>query len=126
MYALLADLTLILHFLFVVFVVLGGLLVIKYSRLYLLHLPCAIYGAAIEFFGWVCPLTYLENYFYRQAQTATYEDSFIQHYLMPLVYPPGLTVSMQLLLGFSVIILNAVIYAYIWSQRARRPMHKQQ
>lgn len=117
MYALLADLTLILHFLFVVFVVLGGLLVIKYSRLYLLHLPCAIYGAAIEFFGWVCPLTYLENYLYRQAQTPTYEGSFIQHYLTLLVYPPGLTISMQIMLGCSVIIINVIIYVYIWSGR---------
>ena len=113
MSAFLADLILILHLLFILFVVFGGLVNLLYARAYLLHLPCAIYGAAIEFFGWVCPLTYLENDFRQQATATGYDGSFIQHYLLPVIYPGNLTVGLQILLGSSVILINLVIYAIV-------------
>ncbi len=111
---LLADLILIVHALFIVFVIFGGLIVLKWHKVLWLHIPCAIWGALIEFFGWICPLTYLENYFRQLGNVNYYEGSFIQHYLMPMIYPPGLTTDIQILLGIIVIVINLVVYYFVW------------
>lgn len=115
--AFLADLVVALHFLFVVFVVLGGLLVLRWPGVAYLHIPTAVYGAAIEFFGWVCPLTPLENSLRREAGQAGYSGGFIEHYILPVLYPSALTREIQLLLGLLVIALNVGIYAYVVRRR---------
>ncbi len=119
-YAVLADLTVVIHALFVLFVVCGGLLVLRRPRLAWLHLPAAVWGTVIEFGGWVCPLTYLENHFRRLAGVAGYEGSFIQHYLEPVLYPLGLTERVQIALGVLALAVNAAIYACLWRKRSRR------
>jgi hypothetical protein len=113
-YTLLADLMLILHAAFILFVVLGGVLVLWRKAAAWFHLPCAVWGILIEFKGWICPLTYLENDLRRAANTSGYTGGFIDHYLMPLVYPSGLTSEIQVLLGFLVLLVNAIIYTLVW------------
>ena len=118
-YRLLADLVVGLHFLFVVFVVIGGLLVLRWPRLIWVHLPVAVYGALIEFVGWVCPLTPLENSLRMRAGDQGYEGGFVEHYLLPVLYPAGLTRGVQLALGTAVLVLNAGIYWYVGRRRRR-------
>ena len=113
-YALLADLTLLLHAAFILFVVIGGVLVFWRRGIAWLHIPCALWGALIEFKGWICPLTYLENDLRAKAGAGGYSGGYIDHYLMPLVYPQGLTSDVQIMLGVAVLIINAVIYTLIW------------
>jgi hypothetical protein len=114
---LLADLVLLTHLLFIVFVIFGGLMVLKWHKVMWLHIPCALWGTLIEFFGWICPLTYLENYLRQAGNGNSYEGSFIQHYLVPIIYPPGLTTGMQILFGIIVIVINLIIYYYVWRYR---------
>ena len=116
----LADFVLVIHTLFIVFVVFGGLIVLKWHRIIWIHIPCVIWGALIEFFGWVCPLTYLENYLLELGNANSYEGSFIQHYLIPIVYPSGLTTDIQILLGTGVIVINLFIYYIIWRNRYKQ------
>jgi hypothetical protein len=121
LYGVLADLVVGLHFLFVLFVVLGGLLVLRWRRVAYLHIPAAIWGAAIEFAGGVCPLTPLEQWLRRQAGDAPYAGGFIEHYILPLLYPSALTRDIQLVLGFLVIALNLALYVYIFRKTRLRP-----
>lgn len=120
MSALLADLVLVAHFAFVLFVVLGGLLLLRWPRLAYVHVPVAIYGTLIELVGWICPLTPLENSLRARAGEAGYEGSFIEHYILPVMYPAALTRNRQFLLGALVVGLNFAIYAYVLRRRARR------
>ena len=113
----LADLVLIVHTLFIIFVVFGGLVVLKWYKIIWVHIPCALWGALIEFLGWICPLTYLENYFREIGNANYYETSFIQHYLLPIIYPTGLTTDIQILLGTIVIVINLIIYCIVWRYR---------
>lgn len=113
LYRLLADLVLLTHLCFIVFVLLGGLLALRWPRAVLVHLPCALYGVAIEFIGWICPLTPLENRFRQLAGERGYEAGFIEHYLLPIIYPAGLTETVQIVLGAIVIAVNAVVYAVV-------------
>ena len=113
MYLLLADIVLILHLVFIVFATLGGLLLFKWPRLVWLHLPAVIWGAMIEFMGLICPLTPLEIWLRQQAGVDPYQGGFISHYLAPLIYPPGLTPSMQWVLGWILVSLNIIIYAWL-------------
>lgn len=119
MYRLLADVVVGVHFVFVLFVVLGGLLVLRWPGVAYLHIPAAVYGAAIEFAGWICPLTPLEQWLRRQAGEAAYSGGFIEHYILPLLYPSALTREIQLLLGFLVIAVNLAIYGYVLRRRTR-------
>jgi hypothetical protein len=118
MYQLLADLVLIVHLAFVVFVLCGGLLVLRWQWMAWLHLPAAVWGAVVEFSGWICPLTPLENWLRTQGGEVGYEQDFIARYLLPILYPGGLTRNLQLLLGTVVVVLNAAIYWWLW-QRVR-------
>lgn len=120
-YRLLADLTVIGHGLFVVFVVFGGLAVLRWPRVAWLHLPCAAWGALIEFQGWICPLTPLENHLRRLGDEAGYDGGFVEHYLLPILYPPGLTRDAQIALGVLVLVLNLAVYGWLLRRRARRP-----
>ena len=113
MYESLATLTLIIHFLFILFVIFGGLLFfIKPWTLYF-HIPAFLYGVYIEFTQTICPLTYLENYLLTKANLATYSTTFIQNYLYAIIYPINLTKEIQISLGISLIVLNAVIYGIV-------------
>jgi len=109
----LADFVVVLHFLFVLFVVLGGLLVLRWPRVAWLHLPAAIWGAAIELAGGICPLTPLENSLRRQAGGTGYSGGFIEHYILPILYPSALTRDIQLILGLLVLAVNLGIYGYV-------------
>ena len=118
-YRVLADLVLVIHLAFVLFVVLGGLLVLEWSRLAIVHVPAAIWGALIEFTGWICPLTPLENSLRMRGGEAGYSGGFIQHYVQPTLYPAGLTRSTQLVLGSVVLLINLAAYAIVvWRLRS--------
>jgi Protein of Unknown function (DUF2784) len=114
MYPLLADLVLIVHLVFVVFVLFGGLLVLKWRWIARLHLPAVVWGAVVEFTGWICPLTPLENWLRVQGGEASYEDDFTTQYLLPILYPADLTRNIQLLLGTVVVVLNVALYWWLW------------
>lgn len=120
---LLADLVLLLHLAFVLFVVLGGLFVLRWPRLAWLHVPVALYGATIEFLGFICPLTPLENRYRRLGGESGYEGGFVGHYVTSLIYPDGLTRGIQVTLGIAVLVLNAVVYAVVLRRRSagKRP-----
>lgn len=118
-YALAADAVLALHALFILFAALGGLLAAWRRWWALLHLPAAAWAAWIELSGGICPLTPLENHFRRLAGGTPYAGGFIERYLLPLVYPPGLTPEVQWLLAAVLIALNVAIYAWVL-RRARR------
>jgi hypothetical protein len=114
-----ADVVLAAHLAFVLFVVLGGFLVLRWPRLAWLHVPVALYGAIIEFAGFVCPLTPLENWLRHRGGQAGYAGGFVDHYLVAALYPAGLTRTMQLALGCFVLVLNAAVYVLWWRRRSR-------
>ncbi len=107
----LANTVLVIHGLFIVFVVLGGLLVFWKRWIACVHLPVALYGVLVEWIGWICPLTPLENHFRHLAGAEGYSGGFIQHYLLPLIYPANYTPTLQLILGTLVLLTNVIIYA---------------
>ena len=115
-YRALADLVLVVHLAFVLFVVLGGLLVLRWPWVASLHIPAAVWGILIEFTGWICPLTPLENSFRTQGGEVGYGGGFIQHYIQTLLYPSGLTRGTQLLLGGVVLVLNLAAYGLLFSR----------
>lgn len=119
-YRALADFVVVVHLGFVAFVVLGGFLVLRRPRLLWLHLPAAIWGVLIEFAGWICPLTPLENTFRARGGEAGYGGGFIEHYLLAALYPTGLTREVQILLGSIVLVLNLAIYAVVVSRARSR------
>lgn len=117
--AALADATLVLHLAFIAFIVLGGLLVARWPRAAWLHLPAAAWGVLIELGGWVCPLTPLENWLRRRAGQAGYSGSFVERYLLPVIYPDGLTRNVQLALAAIVLVANVAVYAWVLRRRPR-------
>lgn len=119
MHGLFADLVVGLHFIFVLFVVLGGLLVLRWPKVAYVHLPAAVWGAAIEFAGWICPLTPLEKWLRRQAGSTGYSGGFVEHYILPVLYPSALTRDIQILLGLLVIAVNVTIYVTVVRSRNR-------
>lgn len=121
MYSALADVVLVLHAAFVVFVAFGALLVLRWPRIAWVHLPAAVWGIAIELGGWICPLTPLENRLRELAGDSTYRGDFIARYLMPVIYPEGLTREAQLALGLAALVGNGAIYAVV-VRRKRRMM----
>lgn len=104
----------LIHLAFIVFVLLGGLLLLKWPRLAWIHVPAAVWGVLIEFFGWWCPLTKWENYFLREAGRAGYDSGFVAHYIMPLIYPAGLTRGTEIAIGILVLIVNVSIYMKVF------------
>jgi hypothetical protein len=121
LYRLLADLVLLVHLGFLVFVVLGGLLASRWRWIPWLHLPSAAWGAYTEFAGVVCPLTPLENHFRRLGGQAGYAGGFIEHYVVGTLYPAGLTRGTQLVLGGIAVAVNLVVYWFVLSRRHRPP-----
>jgi hypothetical protein len=118
-YRALADLVLVVHLAFVLFVVLGGLLVLKWPRLAWLHVPAAVWGVLIEYKGWICPLTPLENSFRARGGGAGYNGGFIEHYIQPLLYPAGLTRGTQIVLGSLALLVNLTAYGVVIARRSR-------
>jgi hypothetical protein len=119
-YRLLSDLVVLLHLAFILFVAAGGLPVLRWPKLALLHLPATAWGAVIELNGWYCPLTPLENYFSRLAGSQGYAGGFIEHYLLPVIYPEALTREIQVGLGILVIAVNSIPYSLLLSRRMHR------
>ena len=117
MSALVADLVVVIHFSFVLFVILGGLLVLRWPRLAYVHLPAAAWGVLIELTGWICPLTPLEQSLRQRTGGQGYSGSFIEHYLLPVLYPSALTRDIQLVLGSVALAVNLGIYAYVLRRR---------
>ena len=112
-----ADLVLVVHLAFVLFVVLGGVLALRWRRVAWVHVPVALYGATIEFLGFVCPLTPLEVWLRRRGGEAGYEGGVIEHYIVAVLYPSGLTREIQLVLGTAVLVLNGIVYLVWWRRR---------
>ena len=119
-FEILANIVVFVHALFVAFVVLGGALALRWPKMAGLHLPAAIWGAVIEFSGWICPLTPLEISLRARAGDAGYSGGFIQHYLLRALYPSGLTRGVQMVLGTLVIVVNVAAYAALVRRRAVR------
>ena len=113
-YPLLANLVLIVHLAFVVFVLCGGLLVLRWRWIAWLHLPAVVWGAVVEFTGWICPLTPLENSLRAQAGEIGYRSDFVTYYLLLVLYPDGLTHDVQLMLGMVVLAINISVYGWLW------------
>jgi len=111
-----ADVLVLCHFAFILFVISGGLLVRRRRWLAWVHIPCAIWGALIEFAGWICPLTPLENNLRISAGSSGYGGGFIENYIIPVVYPSGLTNEIQILFGMGVLVINIWAYHFIWWQ----------
>jgi len=118
-HALAADAVLLLHGLFILFAVLGGLLAARWRWIAAVHLPAAAWAAWIEASGGICPLTPLENRLRQLAGDTPYAGGFVEHYLLPLIYPSGLTPEVQWTLAAGVVAANAVIYAWVLRRRRR-------
>lgn len=119
MFYLLADLVVALHFAFIVFVVAGGVLSLRWPRAAWVHLPAAAWGSAVELFGWTCPLTPWENQLRLMGGGGLYQGDFLARYLLPLIYPDALTREVQLLLGLCVAAANVAIYAWVLKRRRK-------
>jgi hypothetical protein len=120
LYRLGADGVVLVHVLFLGFVVVGGVIVFFWRRAAWLHVPAFLWGAAIEFGGWICPLTPLENRLRRLGGEAGYAGGFIEHYVLPLIYPEVLTRERQIVTGILVLLVNLVAYTLLWRRWRRR------
>lgn len=119
-YRALADLVVVFHFAVVIFVICGGLLVVRWRPAAWVHLPVVAWVIFAEWFHRICPLTFLENWFLDRAGVAGYREDFVSHYIVPVLYPQGLTHRVQVVLGTSIFLINAVMYAIAF-QRKREP-----
>ena len=114
MYELLANLTLIIHLIFILFVIFGGLLFFIFTKIIYIHLPALLWGIYIELTNSVCPLTFLENWFLYKGELTTYSNDFINNYLFPIIYPGSINNEIQIYLGLSLIVINILIYGLIY------------
>jgi len=117
LYGVAADLVVLLHFGFIVFVVLGGFAALRWPGLVFVHLPAVLWSVVVEFTGWICPLTPLEQGLRSAAGEEGYQGSFIEHYLVPVLYPESLTPALQVGLGLFVILVNLLAYALLCRKR---------
>ena len=120
MYEIAANLTLIVHFAFILFVVLGALLFFVSTKIVFIHIPAFIWGSYIELTHSICPLTYLENWFLHKSNLTTYSEDFIQNYLVSIVYPTNLSKDLQIYLGIAIIVVNMIIYGFIISKLKKK------
>jgi hypothetical protein len=119
-YGILADIVVLIHLLFVIFAALGAGLILWRRWFVWLHLPAVLWAIWIELTGGICPLTPLENWLRHRAGSEGYRGDFVDHYLMPLLYPGGLTRNLQVLLGLVVLLINLALYGYLVFQIRRR------
>ncbi|WCE31881.1 DUF2784 domain-containing protein [Vibrio sp. SCSIO 43137] len=124
-YRLLADLVVVLHLLFILFSLLGGMLVLWRVYMLAIHIPAAIWVALVSFNGWICPLTPLENHFRQAAGVEGYPGGFVEHYVIPVIYPAELSFNMQLMLGFAAIGINISVYMAVYLGYKRKQKRKQ-
>ena len=119
-FALAADLLIIVHLGFIGFVILGGFMLLKWRWLIFVHLPAVLWGVLLEFQGWICPLTPLEQALRRMSGQQGYTGGFIQHYILPVIYPPALNEDIQLILGILLILINVIIYLWVFLKPDRK------
>ena len=119
-YSFLADLLVLFHMVFILYVMAGALLIFKWPKTLWLHLPSCFWGMTVEFTGWICPLTPLEIQLRRLAGKEEYTGSFIEQYLIPIIYPIGLNQEIQMVLGGTVLIVNLSLYTLILIKRRKR------
>jgi hypothetical protein len=117
----LADLVVVAHLGFVAFALAGGLLALRWRRIVWLHLPAAVWAVLVEWMGWICPLTPLENARRRRAGATLYDGGFLDRYALPLLYPAELTRELQLALGLAALLVNVLVYTFVLRRPARRP-----
>ncbi len=120
LFRILADVVVVLHLAFIVFVVCGGLLAMRWRWIPWVHIPAAVWATVLEIRGLICPLTPLENWLRREAGGTGYTGGFIEHYLVPIVYPSGLTPGIQALLAVLVVVGNVIVYTVVWRSRRER------
>jgi len=113
LYRLLANAVVVVHALFIVFIVFGGFVACRWRWVAVLHVPGAVWGVLIEYNGWICPLTPLENSLRMRARQQGYSGGFVEHYLLPAIYPAGLTPRIQVVLGTAVLVVNVITYAVL-------------
>ena len=116
-YRVLADLTVVIHLAFILYAAFGGLAVLRCPRTAWIHIPAVIWAAVVELAGWICPLTPLEIWLRTTGGSSAYATGFVDHYLVPIVYPGYLTRSVQIGLGLSVLLLNVLVYGVVWRWR---------
>ena len=115
-----ADLVLLTHFAFIVLVIGGAIIVFRYPWFAWLHIPAAVWGAYVEITGKICPLTILENFLRISAGQEGYTSSFVERYIVPLIYPVGLTRNLQFWLAGLVVGINVILYGWVLWHRHRR------
>tara|TARA_Y100001935_G_C17123696_1_gene417044 strand:- start:11 stop:418 length:408 start_codon:yes stop_codon:yes gene_type:complete len=114
MYELFANFTVIIHLIFILFVVFGGLLFFIFSKIIFIHIPALLWGIYIELTNYICPLTYLENWLLYKGGLTTYSNNFINNYILPIIYPEGLKTEIQIYFGITLVIINILIYGFIF------------
>ena len=119
LYGFLAAAVAIMHFAFVVFAMFGGILTLRYPKMLWLHLPALLWGVAVQWADWICPLTPLENYFRLRSGGAGFEGGFVEHWVSKILYPQDLTLELRYVLGLVLILLNAAVYAYVFLMRGK-------
>lgn len=119
LYRLAADAVVIAHLVFILFVFLGGLTLFRWPRLVWVHIPAALWGGIVEFTGAPCPLTPLENLFRRAGNAESYSGGFVDHYIVPIVYPPGLTREVQWVLGGLILAINIAVYYRLLTRKRK-------
>lgn len=112
-YRILADLLIVMHLAFVVFAVLGGILLLRWRRCAWVHIPAFLWAAGVEFLGGVCPLTPLENWLRKRGGGSAYQGDFVERYILPILYPADLTREIQVMLGVFVLVVNILIYGWL-------------
>jgi hypothetical protein len=117
-YRISAEVVLSVHFAFIAFVLFGAVLAVRWRWIMALHLPAAAWGFFVEISGRICPLTYAENYLRERAGESGYSQGFIEHYLLPLIYPAGLTEQIQFVLAGAVVLVNVLAYGWLLHRRA--------
>lgn len=114
LYKILAELVVLIHLAFILFALFGGLLTLHWRWMPWIHLPAVTWGAAVEAFGWFCPLTPLENILRHAGGSVGYSGGFSEQYLIPIIYPEDLTRELQLFLGLGLVIINLIVYLLVW------------
>jgi hypothetical protein len=115
----LADLVLLIHLAFIVFVIVGGFFASRWRWLPWVHLPAVVWAVVLECLGWICPLTPLENLLRQASGEAGYAGGFLEHYLVQVVYPKALTPEIQIYIGLGVLLINGLAYSIAWKSRPR-------
>ena len=123
-YKLAADAVVLLHLGFVLFVVAGGLLVFRWRWIALLHLPAVVWAVLLEFYGWLCPLTPLELSLRVAGGQAGYSSGFVEHYILPVLYPAELDMALQIAMGCFVIVINIALYGWLLWRLNRQDMRR--